>query len=440
MARGMAFQASIDDHSITIESPVPLKPSIGAGRHPQIFQPPDTPLSVQSSFAHRLGDLATNNSRKRARPSSRDVNFETPYTQQWNTFSAESSAIRSDAASPLPFINTQYNLRGGLDTPTREYESQYDGMSEYKEADFRRRWSTSSARQEDGTPYPKPGLRLGGERNGRRRFQSSPNGSGPASPSWGKLVNGIFGVAGKMWHFCKTSAFKGFYAGGGRGYEVKPAQPQRDDLQESNAWEDMETSQHESHQARETSPMPGMWPEQHDYFGNIDSVAESAQKRPAKKSRTETGAGWIMVDSEGNAQSPVPTPGMSARRTPSSFNSQLPRPIARPNLRRSLQPASRRSSVGSPAAAGNPRRLSHQPVRSPGFNSGTPSKPAKDSSPVSIEAQRYAERMRREERQADASIRRLNDRLSAMIKEGKEALGTKIEIVDDNAEDEGFFQ
>jgi len=58
---------------------------------------------------------------------------------------------------------------------------------------------------------------------------------------------------------------------------------------------------------------------------------------------------------------------------------------------------------------------------------------------VSIEAQRYAERMRREVKQTDASIKRLNEQLKAMIKEGKEALGSKVEIVDDEHEmDVGF--
>jgi hypothetical protein len=48
---------------------------------------------------------------------------------------------------------------------------------------------------------------------------------------------------------------------------------------------------------------------------------------------------------------------------------------------------------------------------------------------------------RREERQADASIRRLNEQLKAMIKEGKQALGTKVEVLDDvEMEDEGYFE
>ena len=90
--------------------------------------------------------------------------------------------------------------------------------------------------------------------------------------------------------------------------------------------------------------------------------------------------------------------------------------------------------MGSPALQAHHRRASYAPTRTP-----TTETPTQDASPVSVEAQRYAERMRREERQTDASIKRLNEQLKAMIKEGKEALGSKVEIVDDENEmDEGF--
>ena len=51
-------------------------------------------------------------------------------------------------------------------------------------------------------------------------------------------------------------------------------------------------------------------------------------------------------------------------------------------------------------------------------------------SPVSVETQRYVAQMRRMEREEDASLRRLNRQLQTMIKEGKQALGTQVEIDD----------
>lgn len=65
------------------------------------------------------------------------------------------------------------------------------------------------------------------------------------------------------------------------------------------------------------------------------------------------------------------------------------------------------------------------------------------ASPLSPETQRFMAERKREERHADASIRRLNEQLKAMIKEGKEALGTKVEVLDDldvDMEDEGYFE
>ena len=49
-------------------------------------------------------------------------------------------------------------------------------------------------------------------------------------------------------------------------------------------------------------------------------------------------------------------------------------------------------------------------------------------SPAAKEAQKWAAVKRKEEREADESIRRLDAQLKAMIREGKEALGTKVEV------------
>jgi hypothetical protein len=65
---------------------------------------------------------------------------------------------------------------------------------------------------------------------------------------------------------------------------------------------------------------------------------------------------------------------------------------------------------------------------------------AKQSSDTtaSPDVQRFEKKIRRKERKEDESIQRLNKQLQDMIKEGKEALGTTIEIEDDPNEDEGY--
>jgi hypothetical protein len=62
----------------------------------------------------------------------------------------------------------------------------------------------------------------------------------------------------------------------------------------------------------------------------------------------------------------------------------------------------------------------------------TPAKPRE--TPVSVETQRYMAQKRRMEREEDESLARLNRQLQAMIKEGKQALGTRVEV-DDFMED-----
>lgn len=38
------------------------------------------------------------------------------------------------------------------------------------------------------------------------------------------------------------------------------------------------------------------------------------------------------------------------------------------------------------------------------------------------------------------SIKRMNDQLKALLREGKQALGTKIDVLDDAMGDEGYFE
>ena len=45
-----------------------------------------------------------------------------------------------------------------------------------------------------------------------------------------------------------------------------------------------------------------------------------------------------------------------------------------------------------------------------------------------MEMQRHAARLRKKEAEEDANLKRFNKQLKAMIREGKEALGTKFEV------------
>ncbi len=50
---------------------------------------------------------------------------------------------------------------------------------------------------------------------------------------------------------------------------------------------------------------------------------------------------------------------------------------------------------------------------------------------MSVEVQRHAVRIRKRELEEDANLKRLNEQLKTLIKEGKEALGTKFEVEDE---------
>jgi len=403
----------------------------------RIYQPPETPYSSayasSSAFAGKPPENRIPVSRKRSRPDSAGSDTVTPISathSHWTRFSIESPDLRSAAGSPPLFVNTRYTLKGGIDTPTAEAEARFDFDNDpYRHEDYRRRGSVGEEEAEKAEVQPPPVIL--GERNGRTRVPSSPNGVQP--PSWGRFVVGFVGdVAGTMWEFCKATAFRGFYAGGGKGYEIPS--PYRGELQDSSIWEDVHASRRRT--SLEATPIPGQYPRD-DY-----SPQNSSDHRPAKRLHTESGTGWVMVTTAGETETPKSTSRPPARRHSSMTGSAEARrsTAARPNLRRSLASSSRRSlgvnHAGSPGPQNHRRRTSNLTSRTPGTAT-----PVQNPSPVSVDAQRYADRIRREEKKTDASIRRLNDQLKAMIKEGKEALASNVEVVEDEdreMEDEGF--
>ena len=434
----MAVSQHFDRDSPYLTSTFRSRAAPSGMRNPsQLYQPPETPSSngggSSSGFADKSHESRIPVSRKRSRPDSAGSDSVTPISvphHHWTRLSLESSDLRSAAGSPPLFVNTKYTLRGGIDTPTAEAEARFDfDNDQYRHEDYRRRGSVGEVSAEKAEIQPSPVIL--GERNGRSRVPSSPNGVQP--PSWGKFVFGIVGdVAGTMWEFCKATAFRGFYAGGGKGYEM--SSPMRGELQDSSMWEDVHASRRRT--SLEATPIPGQYP-QDDY-----SSPNSSERRPAKRLHTESGAGWVMVTTAGETETPKSTPRLPARRHSSMTGSaEVRRPAAsRPNLRRSLAPVSRRSlgvsHAGSPGPQASRRQTSNMTSRTPGTQT-----PVQNPSPVSVEAQRYADRIRREEKRTDASIRKLNNQLKAMIKEGKEALASNVEVVEDDdreMEDEGF--
>lgn len=147
---------------------------------------------------------------------------------------------------------------------------------------------------------------------------------------------------------------------------------------------------------------------------------------PFGSKRQQADNDWVLVKDEKELSTPSPSqiPRRIPRRSGSTPHTTPRRPALRPTPKRtSLIPVRPSSS------------LPQHYQTSQTFTTSSPivdslAKTPKESSPLAVEAQRYAAKIRRREKEEDASIRRLNQQLKAMIREGKEALGTKIEIDD----------
>ncbi|KAF7128606.1 hypothetical protein CNMCM5793_003394 [Aspergillus hiratsukae] len=375
-----------------LDSPVPPKLDLAAAPS-QLFQVPQTPSA--SSSLYRSISLP---SRKRSR-------FE----------SGERRPLTVDLASPAPLVNTDYHLAGG-----GEYN--YQQQPYYHRQFSRGPWLV---RREDpaevdyrpsryrGHPLPAPldvsvesltpSEGYGPSRKRNRRDSNLP--SSPRQPthdeknsnpsqsdpvSWSRAV---FNVVGKVWDFCWSGAFRGFYAGGGRGYSMgsdSGSRPRHESWQppvHSEKENDM-TLDDVTHQRDGSFPVPGRFPK--------DEIQQN----------------WVMVHEDaqdGFLQVVSPSP-VTARRV---------------SRRHGVVPSHTRRRSGVTMPRSGKRIMPSTPTRSQ-FSS--PAKPRE--SPVSVETQRYVARMRRMEREEDASLQRLNEQLQAMIKEGKQALGTRVEVDD----------
>ena len=407
-----------------------------AGSKSHLFRPPRTPATTSLSGASSVS-TDDKNSRKRPRPTSshNENEFATPYSAQrtnWSHGSGESLITRPVAAGSPPLINTRYALAGGLDTPTLNaaaLDEQRDGTS--MGVNCSRSWNTATDDPWNRrTDYFAPPLPLARERNGRARRNPTQD---VRQPGWGNFMFTIVGgVAGKMWDFCTAGAFRGFHAGGGKGYDVSsPTSPISSAV---DNWQDINTQEQPRQFERDATPIPGQFPI--DELGDKSIPYDNTPPRPSKRIHTETGTGWVMVSH--NTHSGDASPQLSSGRSLAS--SLLPTyPIARRHSgmraanRKSLIPVSRRTSNishgGSPSVNSQKRHslATSRPSSSHGIS-------------LSPEAQRYAERVAREDREAERSMRKLNTQLKAMIKEGKQALGTKFEVENEQLEDEGYSE
>lgn len=281
----------------------------------------------------------------------------------------------------------------------------------------------------------------------------------------------IYSLAGTVWKFCRDNAFKGFFAGGGQGFTIQGSALSQDIEQNFSYQADVKDLSlswmiNSSDDLTASVAVPGRFPEE-DYIPDYMSLDHQSLDRSAKRVQRAKGrsadedsmsARWMVISRQDDRST---TPTMTREGSPcarsSSTSSRLThrRPLSyhrasRPSL------AHARPYTSSSSAAYLRHRHSHSysgnatstegqgasfasprsPCASPTTTANTP-KPhssrrrtfnSNPDSPLSEEVQRHAARIRRREVEEDANLQRFNRQLKAMIREGKEALGTKVEV------------
>ncbi|MCJ1354417.1 MAG: hypothetical protein MMC33_004405 [Icmadophila ericetorum] len=406
-----------------------------------LFQSPKTPSASSSLF--QSTHLATSfdgeglGSRKRLRDDSIDASpFNSP-AYDWTSVNNTPGYF-----SPAPLANSRYRLASGLDTPTASLSSAFERVSTnsitpeiYRRG---RQWNIAGSTTPESY-FPHTSSALAREANGRGRGGSQT--SVARRNGWGKAVVSAFGgVAGKLWQFCTAGTFRGFYAGGGPGYAMEDSLPHTSSVQ-SSVWENVEENNRRYTDSTATN-LPGAFPEL-ELIPDYLSYEDRTPTRPAK--RIQRDGDWVILNQEALTRESNPSCAPLRPTLPASTPSARPTrpsPYKRPALHHA-----RSSYAGCPSLRlADLQKASSASVRSPSStptNLNRPSSRQNSSppkhvveSPMSPEAQKFVAKLRRKEAEEDREMTRLNAKLQAMIREGKEALGTKIEV-EDYYEDDG---
>ncbi|KAH9908305.1 hypothetical protein F4778DRAFT_343245 [Xylariomycetidae sp. FL2044] len=475
-----------------------------SGVHSGLFRPPMSPTSASSSLylTKSTGSLSSDST-----PAGMNVKRKRPGLQASTPFSGW-VATTSREAEDSPAINQQtkgrtgrYVLAGHIGTPSGAAQRQLGDMDDsmHSDVDYRRALGSKCPLQDFESPYPQ-------RSDMEPRLTAQPGQPG----GWGSFAfSTLGGVVGKVWEFCKAGAFRGFYAGGGRGYEMQPGSGSTQSSDPtSRAWynEDDIISSGEY----DFTSFPGGFPES-DYspFLYERETPDSTPPPAAKRRQIQDGApgdelrrNWVMVNdpTDHKKQTTVSSRAYNVhqaqRPTPPPLARRISKPVSRlnppilnrhqSNSRRishagsaslsSREPASFASSR-SPVTSHAPSRLPvpsrpqssspfsptrpiHRPSRIPSPSpqpkhhshrrthsaasaavTGVPHSPAHrvrkrnstqgihDSSPrLDAEAKNLAVKRMQEEMETDLRINDFNARLRDMIRQGKEALGTTVEV------------
>ncbi|KAF2113421.1 hypothetical protein BDV96DRAFT_648381 [Lophiotrema nucula] len=400
-----------------------------SGSSADVFAPVPRFATASETTGRQMIDSAAHGARKRTRESGGLNHTFAPSHTSAVDHSLNFSRF-SDAKSPPPLANERYQLAGGMERPDI-FVRQNNDYDDYFQLEKQRRMWASPTSPPAGIPHQLSSIDVP---------EVTLNGSKP----WvlNSILSLVGGVAGKLVQFCAVP-FRGFQAGGGQAYTFNPqGEPEKASIQEDPFVVHAPAAvQH---------ILPGNYPE--DDYG-VMSIESLEHERPRMPKRLRTGESWVVVDQDGEVDSRPGTPRLSERRVPQHTRSpsQIPRPVSRANSscgtpkRPSLIPVSRRSTMDRKSFYGSsatplktqtrPRAYSRQSYGSPTMFQNTNEN--NKTSPLPAESQRLINKMRREELEDEARMRRMSSQMTAMLREAKEALGSKIEIEDEYTDSSG---
>ncbi|KAK6852900.1 hypothetical protein PG995_011451 [Apiospora arundinis] len=441
-----------------------------SGVHAGVFRPPMSP-SASSYLTKSTGSLmsdastpATYVNRKRQRPGEATPTHNDGVMNGGNFGNGIMGQRRISGGREI-----RYTLGGQIETPNGMVQRQLGGgdmeSSTYSDVDYRRALGSNNTHDEFESPP-----------SGQNRTDLPMEQQSTQANGWSTFAfNAIGGVVGKVWEFCKTGAFRGFYGGGGRAFDAQANPlPGNEQTYQTPAEYDHGAAPggfpdsdyapfYYEHDTPDTTPPPAAKRRQisagmpnDELRKNWVMVNEAAEtptppiqlSRPAIQSRPSLPrriskpfrigtciATYILVTVHGPPERPstpsrlpvaVRQPQSPALFSPSPRQSRIPSPsphMQRGSHRRNHSAASAASvgSMATPATVGKVAPMSSGKRRETlGEGNNSPR--------LDPEVQHMVARRQREERAADARINDFNARLQEMIRQGKEALGTTIEV------------
>ncbi|KAJ9653812.1 hypothetical protein H2198_007040 [Neophaeococcomyces mojaviensis] len=339
-----------------------------------------------------------------------------------------------DCSSPAPLASTDYIFAGGRD-PSSAWRDEHAELHD-AEQDYRcNRFASHSGDKSFPSLTHRSQQHIDTLQHSR-----SLSGWHLRRAAW--AMTG--GLAGKIFNFCWNTTFRGFSAGGGQAYTSGPSL--------ASTPHGLSDNSDSLLRKRHNRGIPGSYPRSSQSIDANDITSVSRSRQSIDNSATKNS--WVFVERvERSLEDHSPTRKKSRAS------------IAGPGRQNTFQPIEVHKNHTASFASPRPRATSGVSVHSRTHSSGSTvplnkrqrtslASPARrqtsyadlhqaPQSPISPEVEAYKRQKRREDRKQDDSLKRLNAQLQDMIREGQQALGSKVEVIDghdhDYDMDEGYF-